>query len=237
MQLGLSSAAAPDARFAELLEVCARRGLAGLELREGDAHGLDEGTAPLAFAQATAAGVRITAWRVAAERDDARLFVLAATLRTRLLLETRENGVADAVERAQQLRGLGADVAVVVRGERSLAEAHPVLQAGEDVAWDAAPVDAHVGGQAEALLRLAGPRLAHITLLGGGPEVTMHEGRGVGELMGRIALAGYQGALAQAPSSTRYRVVWQAWLGRRGGQGCGSKASDPDAVKLITTTV
>ena len=28
--------------------------------------------------------------------------------------------------------------------------------------------------------------------------------------------------LILAPSSTRYRVAWETWLGRRGGWGCGS---------------
>ena len=42
----------------------------------------------------------------------------------------------------------------------------------------------------------------------------MHEGRGVGELMARLALSGFGGMVILAPSSPRFHVAWATWLGR-----------------------
>jgi hypothetical protein len=59
------------------------------------------------------------------------------------------------------------------------------------------------------------------------------EGQGIGALMARLTLAGYQGTLALAPSTSRYLYAWGAWLGRgTGGWGCGSKTADDSLVRL-----
>src|SRR5690606_15891059 len=98
--------------------------------------------------------------------------------------------------------------------------------------WEVDPGAEDVTGRITTVLRAAGPHLRHIRLLGGGPEAVQHEGRGIGALMARLALSGYDGPLALAPSTARYRTAWSAWLGRGGGWGCGSKASDPSLVQL-----
>ena len=56
-------------------------------------------------------------------------------------------------------------------------------------------------------------------------------------MMRELALAGYGGSLALAPSDQRYRVVWNAWLGRRGGWGCGSKAGAHASLPVSRTEV
>ncbi|MGH7506725.1 MAG: hypothetical protein ACRELX_13785, partial [Longimicrobiales bacterium] len=81
-RLGLSSAAAPDASLDELISACARRGLAALELREGDAHGIetDDGASSSSAAaaeRAAAAGVTIVGYRSTRPGRDPRLARLA----------------------------------------------------------------------------------------------------------------------------------------------------------------
>ena len=75
MRLSLSSSAAPDARLVELVAACARRGLAGLELVDGDAHrvtaGLSQTGGGVIRAAARNAGVEICAYyRTALEPAD-----------------------------------------------------------------------------------------------------------------------------------------------------------------------
>src|SRR5690606_1187708 len=100
------------------------------------------------------------------------------------------------------------------------------------LAWEVDPAADSRTARIAAVLRAAGPHLRHIRLLGGGPESAQHEGRGIGPLMARLALAGYDGPLALAPSTPRYHTAWSLWLGRGGGWGCGSKAADPSLVRL-----
>ncbi len=106
------------------------------------------------------------------------------------------------------------------------------LVPGVAVAWEADPTRGELAERGSALLARLGGRLRHIVLRGGGPEATEQEGRGVGSLMARLAVAGYGGTVALAPSSDRYRVIWDAWLGRRGGWGCGSRLEDRSLVTL-----
>ena len=232
MRLGLSSAAAPDLDLGALAEVARRRGLYALELRAGDAHGValdDSAHWGDALAALGSAGVACAAYRAADGAPAAALAALSQALGACVVLAGER-----AIERAAGVRTQGGRAAVLVRGADAVGEAETVIAAGADVAWEADPYAAHVGDQARALLPM-GERLVHVTLVGGGPEVAMQQGQGVGELMGRIALAGWDGAVAVAPSSPRYRVAWQQWLGRRGGTGCGSKGSDASLVRQLNT--
>jgi hypothetical protein len=118
-------------------------------------------------------------------------------------------------------------------------DAHGIAVAGD---WSAA-VSAGLAAAAEARVTIAGYRtiaaevaLRYIRFIGGGPEAALQEGRGIGTLMGRLALAGYNGAVILAPSATRYRVAWESWLGRRGGWGCGSKSAAAELVHLPVRT-
>lgn len=228
MRLALSSAAAPDASFEELLAACVRRGLAGLELRDVDGHGVDVDQSSLdraaGVARAAAADVVITGYRVSGIGDAERLAWLAASLNAPVLLDCAAGPLRQRIEDALRLRDAGVGAAVVVRGVTAVRDAADVAAAELSIAWDADAAQAPIADYAEALLRDCGAALRHITLIGGGPEVAMQEGMGVGALMGRLALGGFDGNLALAPSSPRYRIAWQTWLGRRGGWGCGSKA-------------
>jgi hypothetical protein len=133
---------------------------------------------------------------------------------------------------ARRIAGQGISVAVVVRGPETLEQARAVRDEGLVLAWDVDPESDAPGPTVGALLDEVGPRLRSIRLHGGGPEAALHEGRGIGEMAGRLALAGYDGTVILTPTSTRYRIAWQAWLGRRGGWGCGGKTAHPELAAL-----
>lgn len=237
MRLSLCSSAAPDATLSGLVEACARRGLAALELREGDAHGLnpeyEDLAAAVAGARAETPSLPIVAYRTSEPGHDLWLARLSEALGVPLLLDGSTT-VRARLERAAGIAEIGGCVAIVVRGEDYLSDAREAAGADVDLAWDADPTQARMGDRLARLLDGFGERLGHIRLLGGGPEAALHEGAGIGEVMGRLALSGYAGTVALAPSSARYRVAWQTWLGRRGGWGCGSRTADPSLVQLLT---
>jgi hypothetical protein len=238
MRLGLSSAAAPDAYFDELLAACLRLGMTSLELEAGHGHGIDvlhasPELAAAARARAAASGVALAGFRPDAIGSE-RLPDLAVALGAPLLVP-----VQHAAAVAARMPG-GVEVIGILPGDRDpLAVLDELEGAGPTafalpLAWDADPASGFVATAAEALLARAGGRLRHVRLQGGGPEASTQEGRGVGALMARLALAGFDGTIALAPSSDRYRVVWAAWLGRRSGWGCGSKAEARELVTLET---
>src|SRR5690606_10272033 len=164
---------------------------------------------------------------------------LSATLGAPVVAGCESDGVAEgallsaaaayALAGGALLVAHGSDPAEVRRLRRTIEYAPP---GALGLAWEVDPSAEDVSARIPALLRAAGPYLRHIRLLGGGPESVQHEGRGIGPLMAHLALAGYDGPLALAPSTARYRTAWSAWLGRGGGWGCGSKASDPSLVQL-----
>jgi hypothetical protein len=241
MRLALSSAAAPDATLDELLTACTRRGISALEPETGHGHGLDpsswtaRGVASVR-ARAEAAGVQITAVRLAPG---------TVVGRNELSAFSRAIGapVLVPVPILLEMAGAGGDgslVAVLPSGAGALAALADLDRmdgsgdaAGEPaLAWDLDPAVGDVSaGAGEVFARAAG-RLRHVQLLGGGPEAAAHDGKGVGSVMARLTLAGFTGTVALAPSSPRFRVVWNHWLGRRGGWGCGSKQADKDLVSL-----
>lgn len=245
MRLGLSSAAAPDAGIDALVEACARRGLAVLELHAGDAHDvIDAESAAGARACTLGTGVAIGAWWTDAQHDPALLGGIARALQAPVVLadedavhERDATSVRDDLARRVALaRTLGADAPVLL-GVRGPADAWlaAVTDARIDFAWE---IDRSVVGPAGDLTRIlqAAPgRLRYVRIRGGGPESALQEGQGIGPLMAQLAITGYDGPLVVAPSSSRYRVAWSTWLGRRGGWGCGSKA-DRSMVSLSADT-
>lgn len=236
MRSGLSSEAAPDASLAGLLDSAQRHGLSALELRAGDGHGLSGAAAAAvveaALQAAASAGVSITSYRDTGVDSVSDLVSLAGRLGCPILVELESGDASAALDRALHLKSAGVRSAITLRGESSLPEAEVARANGLDVAWVADPSQEHVGTAAAKLLASHADHLVSVRLLGGGPESVMHEGRGVGELMGRLALAGFGGAVVLAPSSRKFHVIWTTWLGRRGGFGCGSKASDDSLVSL-----
>jgi hypothetical protein len=166
MLVALSSAAAPSASLAELVEGAARRGLSAVQLVAGHAHG-------------------ISAASTAAELD-----------------------AAVAIGQAAGVKIVGFEMGAVLDASRG----------NVDVA--------------AARLFAEQPQIQHITLRGGGPEAAQFAGRGIGQLMARLALMNYQGVLTLAPSSKAVLPVWHTWLDHGRSWGCGSKTSDPSLFQL-----
>lgn len=237
MRLALCSSAAPEASLAGLVQACGRRGLDALELREGDGHGVNPDHEAITGAVGggrAAAGVEIVGYRSLLAGHDLWLARLSEALDAPVLLDGSSSLHARLV-RGRQIADLAGRVSIVVTGEEYLEAGARAAGAGFDVAWDVDPLLDDVGAQAAQLLDRVGDRLRHVRLLGGGPEAAAQEGRGIGAAMARLALSGYAGTLSIAPSSSRYRLAWSAWLGRRGGWGCGSRADDETLVQLSST--
>jgi hypothetical protein len=235
MLLGLSSAAAPDATLRELLDAAVRRGLSALELRDGDAHGVVPGdggaSARAAVERAVAAKVTLSGYRSARVAHDLALARLSYALGAPVILDGPDD-VATRIDRAKQMVAAGGDVAVVLRGDPVADDAALIAAAGLALAWEANPTFGPLGTTAEALLQQYPGELRHIRLIGGGPETEMQHGKGIGELMRQLALAGYGGTFILAPSTPGYRVAWRNWLGHRRGWGCGSKTTESLPVHL-----
>jgi hypothetical protein len=238
MRLGLSSAAAPNAGLDELLAACTRRGLSTVELRAGDAHGIaDDGdwAAPVASGLAAAAQARVTiaGYQTAAPSNPWQLARLSEALGCPILVPD-EGDISSTIARARRISAAGGRALVLARGP-ALAWHPAITRSGLEYGWEVDAGCGDVAADAEMVLQ-AEPALRYIRFIGGGPEATLQEGRGIGTLMGRLALAGYDGAVILAPSSPRYRVAWESWLGRRGGWGCGSRTADAELVHLPVRT-
>lgn len=237
MHTGLSSAVAPGASLAELVNGAKRHGLTVLELRAGDRHGVsaalasDTGSVTRIMAEARAANVALSGYRDLSDEDPDALASLSREIGATILVDldapTRER-----LARADRLRMAGAAVAVVVGGQDAANEARLIAEAGHAVAWDAIPGEGGLGAQTVAMLEAAGTRLQQVSLAGGGPESALHEGCGIGELMARLTLARYTGTIILAPSDPSYHLLWERWLARPHGWGCGSQASDASLVTL-----
>ena len=233
MQLGLSSAAVPDADLGELLAAMGRRGLVTLELREGDRHGVlpvgDPRRGRAVAERAREAGVTISGYYTRIVGHDLALARLSYALGAPLIMDGPFDG-AIRVDRARQVAAAGAHVAVLVRNEMAEQDAALAVRAGLSLAWE---VDGRLEGSgttaATLLERFAG-ELRHIRLLGGGREAATAHGSGVGELMRQLALGRYAGSLVLAPSSPRHHAAWQDWLAARGKWGCGSSATAPISI-------
>jgi hypothetical protein len=239
MPLGLSSAAAPDAMLEDLFEAAARRGLGALELREGDAHGVgaEWGTSSIGRARqwAASAGVTICGFLALGPGHDLSLARLSNALGAPVLLGG-PGGLAGRLARASAIQAIGAVAAVVLRGDSAAEDAERAAAAGLMLAWEADPRMRALGDIAESLLERYPGRLRHVRLLGGGPEAAAQEGRGLGGLMRKLALAGYDGTLVLAPSAPRHLALWRNWLGRGGGWGCGSRTGQASSVHRSAVT-
>lgn len=234
MRLGLSSEAAPDASLGDPIRFAQRRGLAALELRDGDAHGIAPGASALgsaAGAQAVrAAGLALSGFRTGRLEDEYRLARLSEALGAPVLL-AGPVPLAARVARARKIRDAGGEVAVVLHGDSVVSDGIVCRAAGATLAWEADPRHGSVGMMAAPLLERFADILRHIRLIGGGPEAALQDGSGIGDLMHRLALVAYAGTLILAPSTPRYSVAWQHWLGRR-GRGCGSSGTASSLVPV-----
>ena len=221
MKLGLSSAAAVDASIGDLVDICAMRGLSALELRMQDL---------AALAWAPDAGALIAGCYSEMSLAAAELAEISRTLDAPIIVAD-DGSIDTRIRRARAIDEAGGRALVLARGD--VAAWFPaVSEAASDYAWEIDPAAANLAADIDTILQATPSALRYIRFIGGGPEAAMHEGRGVGALMGRLALAGYDGAVILTPSSPRYHVAWSSWLGRRGGWGCGSKAAEPALVNL-----
>lgn len=229
MRLGISSAVAPEAEAEALVESCAHRGLTTLELRREDAHGIiDAAAAEAVRAAAVARGVEIVGLRT--DNGDPAMHAVARALGAPVIL-AGPAPLADRIAEAQALEEGGTAALVEVEGaaEQWL---DAVAPAGVAFAWTIDQTTTDPGGDLDAI-RQAGLTPLYLRMAGGGgPESAMGEGRGFGSLMARLALDRYAGPLILSPGSPKYRVAWSAWLGRRGGWGCGSAGKSDGPVPI-----
>lgn len=235
MRLALSSAAAPDATLSELAAAARRRGLRALELEQGHGHGLlqQDGSA---FVAARAAlreqGVEVAAIRLHDLAGCELHGLRAAALGAALLLPAAAALAAPGALVA--LRAAGVDAVLAFPDAATLLAADArLIRGGCGVSCDVLPARDNLLTAAPALVKRWGVSLRHLRLHGGGPEAVSQAGLGVDVLMRELALGSFHGSLALAPSAHRFRVVWSAWLGRRGGWGCGG---EPGARTSLTSS-
>jgi len=218
MQLGLSSDAAPDASVDELVATCARRGLAALELTIWPGLHADQ-----LFRSFDRQGdtVRLTGLLSDDTLHAQRLASLSRSTGIPIILQTAGD-LHTGIRHTRTIIDYGGEARLFVRGpaEQWLDQ---VVNAGLKFAWHVDDSCSDPGGDAERILQRTG-EIEYVRLAGGGPETGTQEGRGIAPLMRALALASYSGPLILTPSSSKYRVIWSTWLGRRGGWGCGSKA-------------
>jgi hypothetical protein len=215
MQLGISSAAAPDATMGELFDACARRGLTALEL----AYAVAASAAADQLRALRHEAVRVTGILADGSTYAHQLSAMSRGIRAPVVVHG-DDDLSARITFARSIIAHGGVALVTVTGPaRSWLD--NIARAGVDFAWQVDDTCTDPAGDAEAILSTLGA-IPYVRLVGGGPEAALQEGRGVGALMTRLALAGFAGPLILTPSSHRYRIAWAGWLGRRGGWGCGS---------------
>lgn len=219
MRLGLSSDAARGAAAEDLVATCRQRGLGALEIT------FREGPRPADVAALLAAsGSDFLFAGVLHDGPPADAIFPAAAEARGLGVPMILGGGSPLDERMEIARAIIEDegaARVLTRGPAA-EWLDSVLDSGVPFAWQID--DASVDPAADAELILSRTDIGYVRLVGGGPENALQEGRGVGGVMRQLALAGCTAPLILTPSSQRYRLAWSAWLGRRGGWGCGSAA-------------
>ncbi|MBI2406823.1 MAG: hypothetical protein HYV19_00790 [Gemmatimonadetes bacterium] len=230
MRTALSSAAAPRASLDDLLAGLTRHGLEAVELRVSDGHAINA-AASLDTLHAAAHALREARVRVASLLDDDGVpteFALRAVraLDTQLVVGAAVS-LYERLQRADAARAATMPVAVLVGGRQADTDARAVRAAGHRVVWEAHPDDAPLAEVCDRVIAASADALVGVRVCGGGPEGSLHEGRGIGALMARLAVAGFDGALILAPSDRKYHLLWESWLRRHGGWGCGGGAADP----------
>jgi hypothetical protein len=225
MRLGLSSAAAPGASVAELVTACSARGLSALEIvvEHEDVYQLAR-----EIVAAQDHGVSISGLLSRDSTDAPSLSALARVTGTPVIVAD-DCELKDRIDRVRAVTTRGGEALVLVRGplEKWL---DSVIASRVRFAWQVDHTSAHPAEDADRILEQG--RIEYVRLVGGGPESAMQEGKGIGALMRRLTLAGCDAPLILTPSSPSYRVAWAAWLGRRGGWGCGSKAGNQAVIPI-----
>lgn len=94
------------------------------------------------------------------------------------------------------------------------------------LAWDLEPSTTSLD-DASAVLLATADLLGLVRLHGGGPEQRGQDGRGLGSLVGELAVSGYAGPIVLCPSSRDPAILerWARWAASRGSSGCGHASS------------
>jgi len=220
MQLGLSSEAAYGASLDDLVATCARRGLAALELTL-----TNQVTADQLFRYFDAdAAVRLSGLMSDDASAERRLATLSRDVGAPIIVRSPDRHAG--IRHVLNIIEYGGTALLLVKGPAPV-WLDSVTAAGIGFAWQVDESNPDPAGDAELIMRRV-QHIEYVRLAGGGPETMMQEGRGIAGLMRTLALAGYNGPLILTPTSQRFRLAWSAWLGRRGGWGCGSKANHED---------
>lgn len=231
--LALSANAVPNLSLAEIELVCQARGLDGQELVVRP--GLDP---EHLVARVCEANARVVAIRVAhlaehtapalarASRILAAPVSVASDIAQPALLDRIVSVFEDAGGRLLLGHRTDLDEALA-----TLAVIDALDTSVVDVAWEIEPsVDTLDEGS--AVLFAIGERLGLVRLHGGGPEQRDQDGRGIGPLLGELAVSGYRGPIVLCPSSRDPAILerWARWAESRGSSGCGHAVSTREVV-------
>lgn len=230
MKLSLSSAALPDGSLTDLMRGARQRNFEGLEVIVGAGHGHrieatceteSSGASEFGRSAPKEEGSDVPVHWLLLEEDASTAEVLywgrrAHLLRTGLVLP---DGVTDSPVGVPTALRHPTDQAAA---QRALAWAQ---MHGAKTCWEVEIGQASMS-EVENALEVTAPRLAHVRLLGAGPEPEMNEPSvvGTGDVLKALALRGYEGTVALAPSTAGRREAWPAWLFETQGWGCNTAA-------------
>lgn len=225
MKLVLSSAALPEGTLADLARGARRRSLEGLEVvvAEGHAHGIDVSceVACRGDAEEPPGPTDVPVQWLLLEGEVSSAEALywgrrAHLLRSGLILSTAVSespvGVPTALRHST-------DPAVAQRA-RAWAQLHDAQTCWEvDVGKVAAEA-------IDEVLAITASHLAHVRLCGAGPESRTETSGTVrtGDVLKALALQGYDGTVALAPSVAGRLAAWRSWLFEERGWGCNTAA-------------
>lgn len=230
MELLLSSAALPDGSLRELRIGMERRNFAGLEVVVGaeHAHGI-EATCEIGSSDQPAQNFD--------ERDPP----------IHWLFPRESPSVAEALYWGRRAHLLGAGLALPGPTSASpaglpVALAHSTDRASAQraAAW-ARMHHAHTCWEVEVgrvdaeslseVLNVTAPHLGHVRLLGGGPESSSGDARetGTADVLKQLALQGFSGTVALAPSDEGAFDKWRRWLLEERGWGCNTAVKKKEA--------
>lgn len=224
--LALSSEAAPGLSLAALDAACRARGLDGEELvvMPGDdpAQLVDR----IRAAHARVVAIRVTSLEEAtALAEVSHTLAAPVSIATRLLDPTLLDRVVARYERAgaRLLIGHGSDLDGALA---AIATVRARDNAALGLVWEIEPATLRLD-VATAVLFATRDLLGAVRLHGGGPEQRHQDGRGIGPLLGDLALSGYTGPVVLCPSSRDPTTLaaWARWIDTAAGCGCGHAAS------------